>query len=85
MTRGPLPGERPFDRPRSNTARAVLRISCWLGAVVWFLAPPAIVFHFLPVVLAVPAGLLMWIAGFILLGRLARGLTPLPGSSARAT
>ena len=45
MARGPLPGERPFDRPRSNTTRAVLRTSCGLGAVVGFLAPPAIVFH----------------------------------------
>lgn len=78
MTSGPLPGEKLLERPRSNGARELLRFLLWLGAVMWFLAPPAFLFTFsVPALVAVPASLFVWIAGFVLLGRLSRGLAPL--------
>ena len=83
MARGPLPGERLLARPRSNASREQLRSLLWLSAVVWFVAPPAFAFHLsMPALVAVPASLLLWVAGFIVLGRLSRGLAPLPDPAA---
>lgn len=77
MARGPLPGETRFAWPRSNSVRDLLRFVTWLAAVVWFLSPPAILLRLsVPVVVAIAGSLLVWAGGFILLGRLARGLAP---------
>lgn len=77
MARGPLPGETRFAWPRSNSVRDLLRFVTWLAAVVWFLSPPAILLRLsVPVVVAIAGSFLVWAGGFILLGRLARGLAP---------
>ena len=82
MVRGPLPGERLFAWPRSDFTRRLLRFVVWLGAVVWFFFPFAalgpLLVSILPVLIAVALTFLGWIAGFILLGKVARGLAPLP-------
>ena len=78
MVRGPLPDERLLAWPHSNPARDLLRFIAWAGAIVWFVAPPAILFHTLPALVAVPVSFVTWAGGFIVLGRLVRCLAPLP-------
>ncbi len=80
MVRGPLPGERLFAWPRSDSTRRLLRFAVWLGAVAWFFFPAVggFLVSILPVLIAVALTFLGWIAGFILLGKVARALAPLP-------